>query len=155
LLLTICPQLKDRFRRLTTDVLAGFVEVIIEKVGFARPFLFLSFGLAERLPLLGNPGMGLVDYSSGCPSSLSRDIMESSMAESVAIPRSNASKADKAEATTKAANQIMSAEVDAREAKTRKLREARIAKEAADAEAAPPVETKRKRKSAAKVVDAA
>jgi hypothetical protein len=73
------------------------------------------------------------------------------MSASVAIPRSSASKADKADATTKAANQIMSAEVNAREAKTRKLKEARMAKEAEDAETVvAPKETKRKAKPRAK-----
>ena len=76
------------------------------------------------------------------------------MSASVAIPRSSASKADKAEATTKAANQIMSAEVTAREAKTRKLKEARMAKEAADAENAS-LETKRKPKARSTKVSAA
>jgi hypothetical protein len=79
------------------------------------------------------------------------------MSASVAIPRSSASKADKADATTKAANQIMTAEVNARESKTRKLKEARMAKEAADAEivAATPVEPKRKAKPRAKAAKAA
>lgn len=82
--------------------------------------------------------------------------MESPMSASVAIPRSSASKADKADATTKAANQIMSAEVTARETKTRKLKEARMAKEAEDAENAPaPAEPKRKPKARAKVAKAA
>lgn len=78
------------------------------------------------------------------------------MSASVAIPRSSASKADKADATTKAANQIMTAEVNARESKTRKLKEARMAKEAADAEivAATPVEPKRKTKPRAKAAKA-
>jgi hypothetical protein len=55
------------------------------------------------------------------------------MPATAALPRSSATKADKAENTTKAAQLIMSAEVDARELKTKKLREARLAKEAADA----------------------
>ncbi|GHD09655.1 hypothetical protein ACFOEZ_06175 [Tianweitania populi] len=71
------------------------------------------------------------------------------MSESIAVPRSNASKADKAEATTRAAQQIMSAEVNARETKTQKLREARMAKEAAEAKIAA-ADTKRKPKTRAK-----